>query len=362
MKQVFFAGLVFALMAVGAGNLSANENLAKLTIGSKAPSINIEHWLSMPDGFEEVKRFQKDRVYVVEFWATWCGPCLRAMPHIAEVAEKYAEQGVQVIGVSSEDLSKVETFLEKKWKKGEPETWADITSKYCLTCDPDESVKKGIFRAAGQTGIPRAFIIGKTGHIEWIGHPTRIDDPLEKVVAGEWDRKAFKKTFEKSNRIKLGKRSVDKLLRAKKYKEAVRQITKLNKDYDGETLRKSKLRSLTISLEHDLARAEGDFKKIAGEYHKNATMMNSMAWAVVEADQKGATIKPGVLKMAHKASDIAVKDDRTPARLDTLAHILDLEKNLEEAIKIQTEAVEKADDKLKPKLEEYLKELNERSA
>jgi len=46
-----------------------------LTIGSKAPSIDVEHWVSDGNGkFKPVTEFEADKVYVVEFWATWCGP------------------------------------------------------------------------------------------------------------------------------------------------------------------------------------------------------------------------------------------------------------------------------------------------
>ncbi len=343
-----------------ASDASANDNRPKLSIGSKAPKIEIEHWLSMPDGFEEVKRFKKGNVYVVEFWATWCGPCLRAMPHFSEVAQKYSDQGVQVIGVSDEKLTKVKAFLLKKPNKDKSETWGDITSKYCLTCDPDGSVKKGIFRAAGQTGIPRAFIIGKTGHVEWIGHPTKIEKPLEQIVAGNWDSAAFKVSFEKAYRIKSNKKEVDRLLKAEKHNMAVNQISKLVEDYEGDDRRKWQLQSLEICLKNNLRRTEKDFRKVAKEYYKDSTMMNSMAWAVVSAHQEDAEINPSILELARTAIDLSVKIERSAAALDTLAHIAELQGDLDEAIKIQVEAVEKADEKLKPELKEYLQKLKER--
>ncbi|QEG21743.1 TlpA disulfide reductase family protein [Mariniblastus fucicola] len=335
----------------------ANENRPKLSVGSKAPKLDIEHWLSMPDGFEEVKRFKKGNVYVVEFWATWCGPCRRAIPHISEVAEKYAEQGVQVISVSSEKLKEVEVFLPKRAKKDSPETFAELTSKYCLTCDPDGSVRKEIFRAAGQTGIPSAFIIGKTGHVEWIGYPTRIDGPLEQVVEGTWDRDAFKETFERNYRLKRNKKEIAKHIKENKHNLAVNQIFKMVKDYEGRDRQQWQLKGLEICLENGLRRTEKDFKNIAKEHFKDATMMNSMAWSVVSATEKGAELKPEILELARTAIDLSVKAERSAASLDTLAHIAELEGNLEEAIEVQTEAVEKADEKIKAELEAYLESL-----
>ncbi len=168
-----------------------------LTVGSKAPSIDIEHWLSTGNGkFEPVKEFEPGKVYVLEFWATWCGPCVASMPHIAELQEKYADKGVQVISVSDEDLETVQGFLEKE-VPGEDKKFGELTSVYCLTTDPDGSTHKDFFEAAGQDGIPTAFIIGKDQKIEWIGHPMEMEEVLAKVIEGSWDREAFAQKIRK---------------------------------------------------------------------------------------------------------------------------------------------------------------------
>ena len=86
-----------------------------LTIGSDAPSLEISDWVSKGK-FEEVTDFNRGKVYVIEFWATWCGPCIASMPQISELQAKYKDQGVQVISVSDESLEKVEKFLERKVK------------------------------------------------------------------------------------------------------------------------------------------------------------------------------------------------------------------------------------------------------
>jgi thiol-disulfide isomerase/thioredoxin len=170
-----------------------------LTVGSDAPPLNIEHWVQDGNGkFKAVTKFAAGKVYVVEFWATWCPPCVASMPHLAELQANYATKGVQVVSISDEDLSTVERFLARTVppaKDAEPEakkqTYRELTSAYCLTTDPDGSSSTDYMQAAGIGGIPTAFIVGKDSKIEWIGHPMEIDQPLAAVVDDKWDRAAY---------------------------------------------------------------------------------------------------------------------------------------------------------------------------
>ncbi len=196
--------LCLVLTLVMTNSLRADDAL--LSVGSVAPDLNVEHWFPQADGkVKKITKFEAGKIYVVEFWATWCGPCVQGMPHLAQLQREYGEKGVQIIGVSSEDLPTVKRFLEqqvpqraKADSQASPapaQTFAQVTSAYSLTCDPDESTEKSYMQAAFQSTIPKAFIVGKDGKIEWIGHPGEMDDVLRLVVAGEWKREEFGKSF-----------------------------------------------------------------------------------------------------------------------------------------------------------------------
>ncbi|MBL9141717.1 MAG: TlpA family protein disulfide reductase [Phycisphaerae bacterium] len=155
----------------------------RLSLGSKAPAPDISDFIrgARPEFFEPGK------VYVLEFWATWCPPCRASMPHLSDLADKYKDKGVVVVGVSDEAPAKVESFLNKdEWKQ---------KARYILAADPDHSTHTAYMKASGQQGIPTAFVV-KDGVVQWIGHPTELDKPLEQIVAGTWDLKSAKTDFD----------------------------------------------------------------------------------------------------------------------------------------------------------------------
>jgi thiol-disulfide isomerase/thioredoxin len=193
------AAVLLVVLAIFSNTGTAEE---VLSIGSTAPSLEIEHWVHDGEGaFKPVKDFEKDKVYVVEFWATWCGPCREVMPHLAEMQTKYGTK-IQFISVSDEPLETVQEFL--KTKANDEKTFDEVTKAYCLTTDPDGSVGKSYMEAAAQNGIPCAFVVGKDSKIEWIGHPMTMAAILDQVLEGKWDRDTFAKVFneqQKSQRM-----------------------------------------------------------------------------------------------------------------------------------------------------------------
>ena len=207
---------LFALLFI-IGSVASSDAADQLTIGSKAPPIDIEHWISEK---EPVKDFEPGRVYVIEFWATWCGPCIASIPHLRDIQLRHLD-GLTVISVSDEPLDIIEQFLELK---RDETTFKELTSDYWLTTDPDGSVKQDYMRAAGQSGIPTAFIVGKTGEVEWIGHPMRIDEPVAQILDGTWDREAYELQRKEEQEALARLRVVHQHVRKKEFTEALAEI------------------------------------------------------------------------------------------------------------------------------------------
>lgn len=151
---------------------------------SLAPDLKIEKWLKGTP----VEKFQPGRIYIVEFWATWCGPCINGIPHLNALAKKYG-QDVTVIGVaasehgnsSEEKRTKVEKFLER----GEP------AIDYVVAFDGSGEMNKLWLEAAERFGIPTSFVVGRDGRLAFISHPAELDseelgNPLEQIIGGTW--------------------------------------------------------------------------------------------------------------------------------------------------------------------------------
>lgn len=167
-----------------------------LTIGDAPPTFKPEGWAKG----RPVKSFEKGHVYVVEFWATWCGPCIASMPHLSDLADKWAgkidfvsvntwdrnEPGEKAAG-NADHVARVKKFIDENTAK----------MRYNIALDDEkDTISTDWMRAAGRNGIPCAFIVDQDSQIAWIGHPMEMEEPLEKVYNKSWDKAAFKTKFD----------------------------------------------------------------------------------------------------------------------------------------------------------------------
>ena len=158
----------------------AKTNLA---IGDPVPPLVVDAWLNGTG----TKAIEPGTIYVVDFWATWCGPCIAAMPGLAEMAREYADKNVVVIPVttisSRNPLKGIEAYVAKV---GKP---LGLTFAVCKSGTMD----KTWFEAAGAEGYPTTMIVDKQGKLAFMGHPMEVPDVVARLVDGTWKGEASRK-------------------------------------------------------------------------------------------------------------------------------------------------------------------------
>jgi len=322
-----------------------DAKIEPMTIGSNAPVPQIEKFVRGT----EPKWFESGKVYVIEFWATWCGPCKQSMPHISDIADKYNGK-VIVVGISDEKVDTVTKFLDTdEWKQ---------KARYNLATDPDRSTHKQYMEAAAQNGIPTAFIV-KDGKVQWIGHPMTMDEPLKQVVDGTWNPGKYQIDFEAETamaRKQMERRSaVAKARKAGDWDAILKMI-----DEDVAAAPERAKASLLVNkfqiLLTDANKPADGYKlgrEIAAANKDNAMVLNQLAWFVVD----NAKVKDRDLKFAIETAQQAVDASKGEdgSVIDSLARAYWESGNKAKAIEWQKKAIEKAKGDMTDELKETLK-------
>ena len=351
--------LVSAWMGQPSGAVAAD----KLDVGSKAPKLDIEHWVQTGGGkLPKTTEFESGKVYVVEFWATWCGPCVQTMPHLAELQTLYGEKGLQIISISSEKLDVVEQFMDNEIAdaSGKKQKVSEITKAYSLTTDPDGSSEEAYMLAANQDGIPCAFIVGKDAKIEWIGHPGEMDEILASVLDGKWDRDAY---VAEKKLIEEIQTTIGGLTRKKKFPEALAAldgfIAKAKDPRIQFGLYKSKieLQLSTSAVESDVIKT---FEQLFASCAEEPLFVGDVAWTAYEKFSEKKIRSKQLIQTAiaaiQKVRDRVQGADQANL-YDTLAHLQHSIGETKLAIESEIKAVKLSDESTKLEFQAYLDEL-----
>ncbi len=314
--------------------------------GMDAPEVQVG---SVVQG-AAVEPFQDGKVYVVEFWATWCGPCLSSMPHISELQKEYGD-AVQFIGVTDEDAGTVNGFMEQEAPAGG--TWSDVLG-YSIALDDDSTTFQNYMTAAGQGGIPCAFIVDQAGKLAWIGHPMEIDEPLASVVDGSFDTAAAAKRFQIEKQLQPALQRGD-------FDTALKVLDELL-EYAPASLQYGLMKMQILGL---VGQTDDMLAFTAGllETHKQDVKLQN---AVAQVLMRQSDLPDGSLDLALQAAVTAneISEGTNGPILDTLARVHYARGDLSQAVEWQKKAVDTdpSSDQLKETLKEYEDELVEQQA
>lgn len=311
--------------------VEAAPELPPIGVGDAAPMPECEHWIVG----EAIDRFEPGRIYVIDFFMTSNPASRQTMPALSERQDVYGD-AVTIIGISNEPPEVVTGFLDSSIEEEEDATWRDRIA-YRLATDPDQSIWKRYFGSADEPAIPRAFIVGRTGLIEWIGNPLTIHRPLASVVDGSWDRDDFRAEWQRRQQLAGPERELAAAWQAQEWERAL-EIVRRMKAIDPESPR-YQVQEFAL-LVGGLNRPEEGYKlgeRLMEEYWQEPGVLNYLAWIASAGDNVAEHDLDFALKAAKRACEMMNWGEG--GTLDTLARIYYEKGDLETALKWQREAV-----------------------
>jgi thiol-disulfide isomerase/thioredoxin len=336
--------------------LTATLSAAGLKVGDPAPATRPE---SMLQG-AAVKDFKKGEVYVFECWASWCGPCVAAIPHLDELHRKMGKKGIVVTGVNvweserdAASAQRAKDFLKSQGEK----------MSYRVALGGKAFIKDWL-EAAEVNGIPHAFVVAE-GKIAWTGHPAQLTAEMLGDILTGTPLAAAAPIADKVPQRRLSKPAVpagtapnDPEMAAAQAKLDALSEAMRARDWDAAekalpaaagVLPKQEGQELRDSIEAQIAMARGNpskfyaqLQKVADEEFDDPEALNEIAWRLLTMK---AFAKQPNLALAEKCAVQSVKltKEEHPDKLDTLARLRWLQGKKEEAIRLQIKSVDKAE-------------------
>lgn len=272
---LFTAIACLVLRAAEVGKPSAESVRVKLAAGADAPALSPEKWLQG----EPVSAFEKNKLYVIECWATWCGPCLASIPHLNELHAKFKDRGVVIIGIDVMENTerKVAGFVSAK----------GTNMAYHIAYDGKSGqVSENWLKAAGVSGIPHAFVV-REGKLLWHGHPaTLTEENVQAMLAGKFDsaKQAAKESAENARIVKyrLARLEILQLIRDHNSTKALAKVDEYASTLvDTDPADPHLLRGIIYSANGDRELAMANYQKAAAAAHQDASASFRVAYALL---------------------------------------------------------------------------------
>lgn len=151
-----------------------------------------------------ITQWEKDKVYILEFWATWCGPCVASIPHLETIHQEITAKKInaQLVGINIKDKTppeKLKQFLAER----------RVVPSYAIAADTEKNTDELWVRPRKMVGIPHAIAV-KNGKVLWSGHPVKLNaDFIAQMVAPDFPEEArmreLEKTGQNSSRMRVEK-------------------------------------------------------------------------------------------------------------------------------------------------------------